>query len=86
MRSILGRKLNAVLGRIPELSWKPAMDLHKIISELQAEKQRLDEAIQALERLSTVSPKTKKRGRPPIDKSESQKASAASPLAQSAGH
>jgi exonuclease VII small subunit len=46
------------------------MDLHKIISELQAEKQRLDEAILALERLSTVASKGKKRGRPPLQKSE----------------
>ena len=28
------------------------MDLHKMIAELQAEKNRIDEAIQALERLS----------------------------------
>jgi hypothetical protein len=34
-----------------------------MISELQAEKQRLDEAIQALERLSAG--KTRRRGRPP---------------------
>jgi hypothetical protein len=46
------------------------MDLHKIISELQSEKQRLDEAILALERLSSVSPKGKKRGRPPLPKSD----------------
>ena len=45
------------------------MDLHKIISELQSEKQRLDEAIVALERLSTVASKGKKRGRPPVNKS-----------------
>ncbi len=44
------------------------MDLHKIISELQSEKQRLDEAILALERLSSVSGKPKKRGRPPLKK------------------
>jgi hypothetical protein len=44
------------------------MDLHKIILELQSEKQRLDEAIQALERLSSVAPKGKKRGRPPLAK------------------
>jgi hypothetical protein len=43
----------------------PAMDLQKIITELQSEKHRLDEAIQALERLSTVSVKSKRRGRPP---------------------
>jgi|GEM_PF-6274779 len=46
------------------------MDLHKIISELQSEKQRLDEAIQALERLSSSTTKiAKKRGRPPLPKS-----------------
>ena len=39
------------------------MDLHKMISELQAERQRLDEAIQALERLSAG--KARRRGRPP---------------------
>ncbi len=46
------------------------MDLHKIISELQTEKQRLDEAIQALERLASanLSPNGKRRGRPPLSK------------------
>jgi hypothetical protein len=39
------------------------MDLHKMIAELQAEKERLDEAIQALERLTAG--KIKRRGRPP---------------------
>jgi len=39
------------------------MDLHKMIVELQAERQRLDEAIQALERLSAG--KVRRRGRPP---------------------
>jgi len=39
------------------------MDLHRMISELQAERQRLDEAIQALERLSAG--KARRRGRPP---------------------
>jgi len=39
------------------------MDLHKMITELQAEKTRLDEAIQALERLSAG--KLRRRGRPP---------------------
>lgn len=39
------------------------MDLHKMIVELQAERQRLDEAIQALERLSAG--KARRRGRPP---------------------
>jgi hypothetical protein len=33
------------------------MNLHKMIAELQAEKQRLDEAILALERLSAGKPK-----------------------------
>jgi hypothetical protein len=49
------------------------MDLHKIISELQSEKQRLDEAIQALERLSSVTPKGKKRGRPPLNRQNAEK-------------
>jgi hypothetical protein len=39
------------------------MDLLKMIAELQAERQRLDEAIQALERLSAG--KIRRRGRPP---------------------
>ena len=39
------------------------MDLHKMIVELQAERQRLIEAIEALERLSTGS--IRRRGRPP---------------------
>ena len=39
------------------------MDLHKMIAELQVERQRLDEAIQALERLSAG--KSRRRGRPP---------------------
>lgn len=39
------------------------MDLLKMIGELQAERQRLDEAIQALERLSAG--KIRRRGRPP---------------------
>ncbi len=39
------------------------MDLGRIISELEAEKQRLDEAILALERLSAG--KANRRGRPP---------------------
>ena len=34
-----------------------------MIAELQAEKERLDEAIQALERLTAT--KTRRRGRPP---------------------
>ena len=41
------------------------MDLLKMIHELQAEKQRLDDAIQALERL--VMSNSKPRGRPPSD-------------------
>lgn len=39
------------------------MDLHKVIAELQAEKNRIDEAIQALERLSAGN--ARRRGRPP---------------------
>jgi hypothetical protein len=39
------------------------MDLLKMIAELQTEKQRLDEAIEALERLSAAN--TRRRGRPP---------------------
>jgi hypothetical protein len=38
------------------------MDLHKMITELRLEKERLDEAILALERL--VAGKTRRRGRP----------------------
>lgn len=39
------------------------MDLSKVIAELEAEKQRIDDAIQALERLSAGKPR--RRGRPP---------------------
>jgi hypothetical protein len=39
------------------------MDLHKMIADLRAEKIRLDEAIQALERLSAGT--IRRRGRPP---------------------
>ena len=39
------------------------MDLLKMIAELQAERHRLDEAIDALERLSAG--KVRRRGRPP---------------------
>ena len=39
------------------------MDLQRMIAELKAEKTRLDEAILALERLSTG--KLRRRGRPP---------------------
>ena len=39
------------------------MDLHKMIAELTAERNRLDEAILALERLSAG--KLRRRGRPP---------------------
>jgi hypothetical protein len=39
------------------------MDLNRMISELQAERERLDQAILALERLSAS--KGKRRGRPP---------------------
>jgi hypothetical protein len=38
------------------------MDLLKMIADLQTEKERLDEAILALERLSTAN--TRRRGRP----------------------
>jgi hypothetical protein len=76
------RKLNAALDNTLGLSREPAMDLHKIISELQSEKQRLDEAIQALERLSTVVPKGKTRGRPVAQK---QVAEPQKPQGQSAG-
>jgi hypothetical protein len=51
------------------------MDLHKMITELQAEKLRLDEAIQALERLSAG--KIRRRGRPPRWVSEQLKHKAA---------
>lgn len=40
------------------------MNLHRMIMELQDERQRLDEAIEALERLSSDS-KVRRRGRPP---------------------
>lgn len=53
------------------------MDLHRMIAELQAERQRLDEAIQALERLSAG--KVRRRGRPPRWlKDEAQRQSATS--------
>jgi len=39
------------------------MDLRKVIVELQAEKNRLDQAIEALERLANKS--VPRRGRPP---------------------
>jgi hypothetical protein len=39
------------------------MDLHRIIAELQQERRRIDEAIEALERLAAA--KTHRRGRPP---------------------
>ena len=39
------------------------MDLHKMIAELQAEKERLDQAIEALERLYARG--DPRRGRPP---------------------
>ena len=42
------------------------MNIPKMIAELQAEKQRLDEAIDALERLSAGS-KTKRRFKAPRD-------------------
>lgn len=50
------------------------MDLHKMIVELESERDRLNQAIFALERLSAG--KAKKRGRPPkwlrTDRSEHQ--------------
>lgn len=80
MSRLTATKLIAEPGRSAGGSWIPAMDLHKIISELQSEKQRLDEAIQALERLSSNAgnaavPVKTKRGRPPVQKqtSDSQK-------------
>jgi hypothetical protein len=39
------------------------MDLSKMIAELQAERHRIDEAIEALERLGAGKPR--RRGRPP---------------------
>ncbi len=39
------------------------MDLHKMIAELQSERDRLDQAILALERLSAG--QARRRGRPP---------------------
>jgi hypothetical protein len=45
------------------ISLPTEMDLLRMISELQSERQRLDEAIQALERLSAG--KSRRRGRPP---------------------
>jgi len=39
------------------------MDLSKMITELQAERHRIDEAIEALQRLSAG--KARRRGRPP---------------------
>jgi len=47
-----------------KLSSFSQMDLHKMIVELQAERQRLDEAIEALERLSKGN-HLRRRGRPP---------------------
>jgi hypothetical protein len=40
------------------------MNLLQIIAELQAERQRIEEAIEALERLAVGNPK--RRGRPPL--------------------
>ena len=48
------------------------MNIHKMISELQAEKQRLDEAIGALERLSAGA---KHKRRPKSDKTLSPQSS-----------
>ncbi len=52
---------SVVLGIV--LKSRSHMDLHRMIAELQAERQRLDEAIQALERLSAGN--ARRRGRPP---------------------
>jgi len=84
VRSTIGRQISAALGCTPGIVWKPAMDLHKIISELQSEKQRLDEAILALERLSSVSQKGKKRGRPPLPKPDPPSSAAATLKSRSA--
>jgi hypothetical protein len=51
------------------------MDLLKMIAELQTEKQRLDEAIQALERLSSTN--SRRRGRPPRWAKEEREATSA---------
>jgi len=51
------------------------MDLHRMITELQAERQRLDDAIAALERLSSRT--AARRGRPPSWLKEIQKLKAA---------
>jgi hypothetical protein len=56
------------------------MNLHKMIAELQAEKQRLDEAILALERLSAGKPKRHpkaKRGRREVEEIAEHDAAAA---------
>ena len=52
---------SVVLGVAPKD--RAHMDLHKMIAELKTERQRLDEAIQALERVSAGT--TRRRGRPP---------------------
>jgi hypothetical protein len=43
------------------------MNIHKMIAELQAEKQRLDDAILALERLSAGKVKKRAKSSPPPD-------------------
>jgi hypothetical protein len=47
------------------------MNIHKMISELQAEKQRLDDAIGALERLSAGNKSKRRPKREPSDARES---------------
>ncbi len=56
------------------------MNLQKMISELEAERDRLDEAILALERLSTSN--AKRRGRPPRWMKDAQDAAAAGHAAE----
>jgi hypothetical protein len=56
------------------------MDLFKIITELEAEKHRLDEAIEALERLGAV--KIRRHGRPPKSLKEEQYGDAGTPCSK----
>jgi hypothetical protein len=58
------------------------MNITKMISELQAEKARLDEAIAALERLSEGT-KTKRRRRSPAAKRDDDSSSANADVAHS---
>ena len=41
------------------------MDTRRILSDLRAERQRIDQAISALESLDGAAPRTGRRGRPP---------------------